>query len=110
VALNESQAAVRLLENLLNSGFDRDVTLRTINSVLQLKSSTDTFATLDMLMIDLFTAEVDFIKVGSAPSFIRRGRRVGVVTSNSLPIGIRIMWISVQSGGRFVRGYDHTHQ
>lgn len=88
LALNESQAAVRLLENLLNSGFDRDVTLRTINSVLQLKSSTDTFATLDMLMIDLFTAEVDFIKVGSAPSFIRRGRRVGVVTSNSLPIGI----------------------
>ncbi|MFY9120306.1 MAG: stage II sporulation protein E [Syntrophomonadaceae bacterium] len=87
-ALNESQVAVRLLENLLNSGFDRDIALKTINSVLQLKSSAETFATLDMVMIDLFTAEVDFIKVGSVPSFIRRGRRVGVVTSNSLPIGI----------------------
>lgn len=87
-ALNESQAAVRLLENLLNSGFERDVALKTINSVLQLKSSSDTFATLDMVMIDLFTAEVDFIKVGSCPSFIRRGKRVGIVTSNSLPIGI----------------------
>ena len=87
-ALNESQVAVRLLENLLNSGFDRDIALKTINSVLQLKSSAETFATLDMVMIDLFTAEVDFIKVGTVPSFIRRGRRVGLVTSNSLPIGI----------------------
>lgn len=87
-ALNESQAAVRLLENLLNSGFEKDIALRTINSVLQLKSSAETFATLDMIMVDLFTAEVDFIKIGSVPSFIRRGQRVGVVTSNSLPIGI----------------------
>ncbi|MBP8820118.1 MAG: SpoIIE family protein phosphatase, partial [Syntrophomonadaceae bacterium] len=28
------------------------------------------------------------IKVGSAPSFIKRGQKVGVVTSNSVPIGI----------------------
>jgi stage II sporulation protein E len=87
-ALNESQVAVRLLENLLNSGFDRETALRTINSVLQLKSSADTFATLDMVIIDLFTAQVDFIKIGTVPSFIKRGRRVGMVTSNSLPMGI----------------------
>lgn len=36
----------------------------------------------------MYTGEVDFIKIGSAPSFIKRGNRVGVVTSNSLPIGI----------------------
>jgi len=46
------------------------------------------FATLDIILIDLFTAEVDFIKIGSAPSFIKRGKRVGIVTSSSLPIGI----------------------
>jgi len=87
-ALNESQVAVRLLENMLNSGFDRETALKTINSVMQLKSTADTFATLDMVMIDLFTAQVDFIKVGSVPSFIRRGKRVGIVSSNSLPMGI----------------------
>lgn len=87
-AYNESQAAVRLLENLLSCGYDKDIALETINSVLLLRSTTETFATLDMVMIDLYTAEVDFIKIGSAPSFIKRGKRVGVVTSNSLPIGI----------------------
>jgi stage II sporulation protein E len=87
-ACSESQAAVRLLENLLSSGFDRETALKTINSVLILRSTQESFATLDMLMIDLYTAEVDFIKVGSAPSFIKRGKKVGIITSNSLPIGI----------------------
>ncbi len=87
-ACSESQAAVHLLENLLNTGFDNQVALSTINSVLMLKSTSETFATIDMVMIDLYTAEVDFIKIGSAPSFIKRGNKVGVITSNSLPIGI----------------------
>ena len=87
-ACNESQAAVRLLENLLSTGFDQETALKTINSVLLLRSTSESFATLDMLMIDLYTAELDVIKVGSAPSFIKRGKKVGVVTSNSVPIGI----------------------
>jgi stage II sporulation protein E len=84
----ESQTAIRLLENMLNSGFDKEMALKSINSVLLLKSTSETFATVDMVMIDLYTAEVDFIKVGCAPTFVKRGRKVGVVTSNSLPIGI----------------------
>ncbi len=87
-ACSESQAAVRLLENLLSTGFDRETALKTINSVLILRSAAENFATLDMLMVDLYTGELDFIKVGSAPSFIKRGKKVGVVTSNSIPIGI----------------------
>lgn len=87
-ACNESQATVRLLENLLNSGFEREVALNTINSVLLLRSGNERFATLDMVLIDCYTAEVDFIKIGSAPSFLKRGKKVGMVISNSLPIGI----------------------
>ncbi|MDD2620687.1 MAG: stage II sporulation protein E [Syntrophomonadaceae bacterium] len=87
-ACNESQATVRLLENLLNSGFDREIALNTINSVLLLRSGSEIFSTLDMIVFDCYTGEVDFIKVGSAPSFIKRGKKVGMVISNSLPIGI----------------------
>lgn len=87
-ACGESQAAVRLLENLLSTGFDQETALQTINSVLLLRSTSESFATLDMLMIDLYTAELDVIKVGSAPSFIKRGKKVGVITSNSVPVGI----------------------
>ncbi|MCK9313484.1 MAG: stage II sporulation protein E [Methanocorpusculum sp.] len=87
-ACSESQAAVRLLENLLSTGFDQETSLQTINSVLLLRSTSESFATLDMLMIDLYTAELDVIKVGSAPSFVKRGKKVGVITSNSVPVGI----------------------
>jgi stage II sporulation protein E len=87
-ASNQSQAAVNLLENLLNSGFNKEVALKTINSVLLLRSTTETFTTLDMVLIDLYTAEVDFIKTASAPSFVKRGNQVAMISSSSLPIGI----------------------
>lgn len=87
-ACNESQAAVRLLENLLSSGFERELALKTINSVLLLRSNDESFATLDMLIIDLYSGELDVIKVGAAPSFLKRGRQVGVISAYSLPIGI----------------------
>lgn len=84
----QSQTAVRLVENMLNSGFNKEVTLKTINSVLLLRSTTETFTTLDMVLIDLYTAEIDFIKTASAPSFIKRGHQVVSVSASSLPMGI----------------------
>jgi stage II sporulation protein E len=87
-AASESEAAIKLLENLLSSGFNKETALKTINSVLLLRASAETFATLDMLMIDLYTCEADFIKIGSAPSYVKRGKQVGAINSNSLPIGI----------------------
>ncbi len=88
MASNQSQTAVNLLENLLTSGFNKEVALNTINSVLLLRSTTESFTTLDIVMIDLNTAEIDFIKTASAPSFIKRGRRVAMISSSSLPVGI----------------------
>jgi len=87
-ACGDSQATVRLLENLLESGFQRDVALNTINTVLLLRSAQESFATLDMIMVDLYSGDADFIKVGSAPSYIKRDKKVGMISSHSLPIGI----------------------
>lgn len=84
----QSQTAVSLLENMLNSGFDKEVALKTINSVLLLRSTSETFTTLDMILIDLYTAEIDFIKTASAPSFVKRGHQVVAISSSSLPMGI----------------------
>lgn len=87
-AFMESRAVVNLLEELLTGGFAKDVALKTINSVLLLRSPSETFATVDLCMIDLYSAEADFVKIGSAPTFIKRGAKVGVVTSSTPPIGI----------------------
>lgn len=87
-ASRESQAAIQLLENLLGSGFGQDMSLQTINSVLLLRSRNETFATLDLVMINLYSGQADFVKTGSAPSFIKRKGHVQTIAASSLPIGI----------------------
>lgn len=87
-AAQESRVTVDMLERLLEAGFPPDVAVRTINSILLLRSADEVFATLDLMLLRLDTGEADFLKTGAAPSFIRRGNRVSVVKSSSLPAGI----------------------
>ena len=87
-AAKESSAAIALLEKFLQSGFDIDISIKLINSVLILKSAEESFATIDLSIIDLFTGEVEFAKIGAATTFIKRPDRIEVVKSTSLPVGI----------------------
>ncbi|HPF19871.1 MAG TPA: stage II sporulation protein E [Syntrophomonas sp.] len=87
-ACEESNTAVKLLLDLLAGGFDKELALKTINSVLLLRSRGESFTTMDMMLIDLFNAELDFIKIASAPAYIKRGKQITVLSSSSLPIGI----------------------
>lgn len=84
----ESRATVGMLEKMMRAGFDRTFAVRTINSVLLLRSTEEMFATLDLAVVDQFSGELEFLKVGSSPTFIKRGRDVEIVRSDSLPIGI----------------------
>ncbi|MHB8172482.1 MAG: SpoIIE family protein phosphatase [Thermincolia bacterium] len=87
-AAMESNATVSLLKQLMETGFDQDLAVKTVNSVLVLRSADETFATVDLAVIDMTSGETDFIKIGAAASFIKRGRKVGVIRSTSLPIGV----------------------
>jgi len=85
----ESTATIGMLKQLMQAGFDREFAVRTVNSVLLLRSADETFATVDLAIADLYTGELEFIKIGAAPSFIvRRGSGIDIVRSNTLPIGI----------------------
>lgn len=87
-ASNQSKATMNLLEQFMESGFDKDTTIKLINSILVLKSSEDSFATIDLSVIDLYEADVEFVKIGAVPTYIKRDKRVEVVKSASLPAGI----------------------
>jgi stage II sporulation protein E len=84
----ESSIAVSMLERLLEAGFDDEFAVKTVNLILLLRSPGESFATLDVATMDTVTGEVQFIKAGSPPSFIKRGRQVKVIESASLPAGI----------------------
>lgn len=87
-AAKESQAIVELLDSFLRAGFDKHVAVRLINSIMVLKSANEAFATLDMCIIDLHSGEVEFIKTGAEPSFIKQGGQVETVRAASLPVGL----------------------
>ncbi|HZG16819.1 MAG TPA: stage II sporulation protein E [Candidatus Bathyarchaeia archaeon] len=84
----ESQSALDILQQLLKSGMDEKLSIKTINSVLALRSTDEMFATVDLALVDLQTAHTRFVKIGSTPSFIKRGSEVITVTANNLPAGI----------------------
>ena len=87
-ARRESAATVGLLEDFIESGFDKELAVRMINSVLILKSSEESFSTLDICSVDLYTGCAEFIKIGAAETFILRDGRVTEISSSSLPIGM----------------------
>lgn len=84
----QSRATVSMLENLIESGFDKDMAVSMINSVLVLKSDEDNPCTIDISTVDLFSGDVEFVKIGAAPTFIKKQGKVEVVRSASLPAGV----------------------
>lgn len=84
----ESTMAVTFLQRLLSVGFDVDVAVKTVNSMLLLRTPEESFVTIDMAIIDTYSGETEFLKIGSAPSFLKRVREVTTIKSTSLPIGI----------------------
>lgn len=88
VAKKASKTAITMLEKLLQSGFDKDSSLRIINSSLNAIGEEDIYATLDMSVLDLYTGNLEFIKNGACPTYVKNHRNVQVLKSISLPTGI----------------------
>ncbi|AYE34481.1 stage II sporulation protein E [Clostridium septicum] len=85
----ESKVAVDLIEKFIEAGFSDKTAINTVNSIMAMKFSEDEkFTTLDLNLIDLYTGEADFMKVGGVVSFIKRGNEVEVINSESLPFGV----------------------
>ncbi|WP_052947896.1 stage II sporulation protein E [Aneurinibacillus tyrosinisolvens] len=87
-AYRESSSTLELLQQLLESGMEETLSIKSVNTVLSLRSPDEVFATVDLALIDLHTAKTKFIKTGSTPSFIKRGDEVIPISANNLPIGI----------------------
>ena len=81
-ARKSSDKALKMLENLLLSGFDKKTSLELINSSL-INQNEEIFATLDIAIIDLYTGNIEFIKSGACPTYIKNGNKVQIIKANS---------------------------
>lgn len=87
-AKEESSESLRLLHEILETGITEKVAIKTINSILSLRTTDEIFATLDLAIINLHDAYVRLLKIGSAPTFIKRGNQMLKLEAANLPMGI----------------------
>lgn len=86
-ARKSSQIAIKMLERLLMSGFDKNTSIDLINTTI-MNTNEEIFATLDIAIVDLYNGKIEFIKNGACPTYIKNKKKVQIVKSLSLPAGI----------------------
>lgn len=86
-AKESSSQALKMLENLLLSGFEKTTSMELINTSL-INMDEEIFATLDIAIIDLYKGNIEFIKRGACPTYIKNNKKVQMIKSNSLPAGM----------------------
>jgi len=75
------------LEKMLSAGNAVGITLEMLNNFVRSKS-TECFATVDLMEIDLYSGRAAFTKSGAAPSYILRDGNLFKISSKTMPIGI----------------------
>ncbi len=86
-ANKSSNKALKMLENLLLSGFDKKTSVELISSSL-INQNDEIFATLDIAIVDLYKGNIEFIKSGACPTYIKNNKKVQIIKASSLPAGI----------------------
>ena len=86
-ARKSSQIALKMLERLFLSGFDKNTAIDLINTTI-MNANEEIFATLDITIVDLYNGKMEFIKNGACPTYIKNKKKVQIVKSLSLPAGI----------------------
>ena len=83
-----SKRVINSIEKLINAGFDETKAYEIINKIINLKEDGTSYASLDIAIINMETADANFIKFGAAPTYILSEEKVLTISSMNLPVGI----------------------
>lgn len=87
-AQKSSKIAIKMLERLLMNGFDKDTSIELMNQSMCLSTEDEMYATLDIMILDLYTGNAEFIKNGACPTYFKDHKTVQIIKSFALPAGI----------------------
>ena len=82
-----SETAISLLESFYRAKMPSDLVLSTVNKLLSF-SKEETFACVDVAVVDLDSGKADIVKIGSPMGFILSDNTLKIMESDSLPLGI----------------------
>lgn len=84
----ESEIAMGIVRELIKSGFGYEKSMSITNSALMTKSGEESFSTMDIASIDLYTGKAQLFKAGAVASFVKKGNSTMEISAPSMPIGI----------------------
>lgn len=84
----QSNIVIKLSKKLLASGFNIPTCVRLINDILLANADKDTFSTIDLCIINLYTGTAHFAKTGASVSYLKSHNTLDVVNAASLPAGL----------------------
>lgn len=87
-ACEESESVIELLEQFMEAGFRKESAIKLINSIMVLRDREESFSTIDLSILNLYTGCCDFIKMGAAATFLKKPGDVEIIHSTTLPAGI----------------------
>ena len=87
-ANKSSSIVINMLKKMLTNGFDKEVSIGLINSAINLNSNEETYATIDLSIVDLNNGNIEFVKNGACPTFIKSKNKVEVIKAVSFPAGV----------------------
>lgn len=87
-ARRESGRVIEMMERFLEAGFGKETAVQMVNGALVTAGQEQVMSTLDICDIDLYTGNCEFVKVGAACTYIKRGRLVDRLSAQSLPLGV----------------------
>ena len=87
-ARRESERVIEMMERFLEAGFSKETAVQMVNGALVTAGQEQVMSTLDICDIDLYTGNCEFVKVGAACTYIKRGRLVDRISAQNLPLGV----------------------
>ncbi len=88
LAAQESKETIRLLEEMIKTGISEKSAIKTLNTIMTIRAKGEVFSTIDFASINLKNGKTTFLKVGAAPTFIRKRSEVVKIIPQALPVGI----------------------
>jgi len=88
IARNSSRRVISILEKLLTSGFEKETSLELVNTAMTASTDDDMYATLDAMILDMYSGNVEFIKNGACPTYIKTKSGVEQIQDASIPVGM----------------------
>ena len=83
-----SRIAVRTFRKMVTSGMPAETAVRLVNMMLLTETSTENFATLDVLFLNADTGAVTVSKSGAAATLFYHDGQMQRIISQSFPVGI----------------------